>query len=145
MITVEVGILYTSLLQVWRPLAEIGDFKKTGVLTLSFTTERGNRLALLERMWSVQNNDVVAKQDKAWWGEDIYYVGVLPTGDFFTTQIPENDEKIIVRSGSHGGTFGTIDCPRTFPADATMHRFIGGYVDPSAWEIALAIFERDMF
>ncbi len=141
----EVGILYTGDVRIWKPLAQVGEFKKTDVLTFSFTTERGNRSALVARMWSYQNNDTVARQDKAWWGDDIYYVGVLPNGDFFTTQMPENDEKIITFSGVDGTRSGVTECPRTFPVDATMHRFVGAYLEPAEWETALAIFEAEMF
>ena len=142
---IELGILYLGNRQIWKPLTQIGDFPKIDVLTLSFTSERGNRLALRARMWSRQNNDIVAARGKPWWGEDIYYVGVLSNGDFFTTQVPENDEKIVTFSGSDGTRVGAIDCPRTFPADATMHRFIGAYLDPAAWERSLVIFETEMF
>ncbi len=141
---IEIGILYSDRTPVWKPLTQVGDFKKIDVLTFSFTTERGNRQALKGRMWSRQNNDIVARQDKAWWGDDIYYVGVLPNGDYFTTQMPENDEKIATFS-SDGTRLGNIDCPRTFPADAIMHRFIGGYLEPAEWEQALAVFEAEMF
>ena len=142
---VDVGILYRDEAQVWKPLTQVGAFKKTDVLTFSFTTERGNRAALRARMWSHQNNDFVARRNKAWWGDDIYYVGVLPNGDFFTTQNPENDEKIVTFSGDDGARSGVALCPRTFPADATMHRFIGAYLEPVAWESALAVFEAEMF
>lgn len=142
---VEAGIFYSDGAQVWKPVTNMGDFKTFDVLTLSFTTERGNRSSLVERMWSYQNNDTVALRDTAWWGDDIYYVGILPNGDFFTKQDPEDDEKIITFSGRDGVRTGRVNCPRTFPADATMHRFIGAYLAPADWERALAIFERDMF
>lgn len=142
---VEAGLLYSDGAQVWKPVTQMGDFKSFDVLTFSFTTERGNRAALIERRWSHQNNDLVARRDKAWWGDDIYYVGVLPNGDFFTTQIPENDEKIKTFSGVDGTDTGIVECPRTFPAEATMHRFIGAYLEPEAWESALAVFEAEMF
>ena len=143
--SVEAGLFYKNGDQVWKPLTEMGDFKTFDVLTLTFTHERGNRSALIERRWSRQNNDTVAARDKAWWGDDIYYVGVLPNGDFFTKQDPENDEKIITFSGNDGTRSGVIECPRTWPADATMHRFVGAYLEPADWERALAVFERDMF
>ncbi len=142
---VEVGILYADGAKVWKPVPQTGDFKKTDVLTFSFTTERGNRSALKGRMWSRQNNDLVAKRDKAWWGEDIYYVGVMPDGRYFTTQNPENDEKILTFDGNDGTRLGTVDCPRTFPPGAIIHRFVGGYLEPADWERALAVFETDMF
>lgn len=142
---VDFGILYSDFTQVWKPISAIGDFRTYGVLTLSSTTERGNRSALVERWWSYQNNELVAKQDKPWWGEDIYYVGVMPNSDFFTFQNPEFDEKIVTFSGVNGTRSGTVDCPRTVPADATMHRFIGEYVEPKIWERALEVFETEMF
>lgn len=141
----EVGILYAGGAKVWKPLTSIADFQKTDVLTFSFTTVRGVRSALVARMWSYQNNDTVARQAKAWWGDDIYYVGVLPNGDFFTTQTPENDEKIPKFSARDGTRSGIVECPRTWPADATMHRFVGGYLPPEAWDLALDTFEREMF
>ncbi len=142
---VEAGILYSDGEQVWKPTTQMGDFKTFDVLTLSFTTERGNRRALIARHWSYQNNDTRPASDLAWWGEDFYYVGVLSNGDFFTTQIAENDEKIITFSGNDGVRSGVVECPRTWPVDATMHIFIGAYLEPAAWERALAVFERDMF
>lgn len=142
---VEAGLLYADGEQVWKPVTNMGDFKTFDVLTFSFTTERGNRSALLPRMWSRQNNDTKAASDLAWWGDDIYYVGVLPNGDYFTTQIPEDDEKIKTFSGVDGADTGIVECPRTFPADATMHRFIGAYLSPADWERALAVFEAEMF
>lgn len=142
---VKMGILYVDGSKVWKPVSDAGLFVKIGVLTFSFTTERGNRSALLLRMWSRQNNDIVARRDKAWWGDDIYYVGVMPDGRYFTTQVDENDEKIMAFSVEDGERIGTIDCPRNFPADATIHRFIGGYLEPDEWKKALIIFEREMF
>ena len=142
---VEVGILYADGAKVWKPLAEMGDFKKTDVLTFSFTTERGNRSALIARMWSRQNNQTNPRQSVAWWGEDFYYVGVLPNGDFFTTQLAENDEKLITFSSNDGARSGVAISPRTFPTDATIHRFVGAYLEPANWERALAVFERYMF
>ncbi len=142
---VEAGILYSDGTQVWKPTTQMGDFQTFDVLTFSFTTERGNRSALLSRHWSRQNNDIVAMRNTAWWGDDIYYVGVLPNGDFFCKQEPENDEKIVTFSSVDGSQSGIVEAPRTFPAEATMHRFIGAFLEPAAWESALAIFEAEMF
>lgn len=142
---VEMGILYSDLSKVWKPVSDAGLFIKTGVLTFSFTTQRGNRSALVQRRWSRQNNDIVAARDTAWWGDDIYYVGILPNGDFFTAQLPVDDEEIITFSDVDGTNTGIATSPRTFPADAIMHKFIGDYLNPGQWQIALAIFETEMF
>lgn len=143
--TVEVGILYKDGTQVWKPLEKISDFKKTDVLTITLTTERGNRLALLARMWSYQNNDLVAARNKTWWGEDNYVIGIMPDGRFFTYQYADFDDKFRARSTTDGTDAGEIQRPPMFPTNATVHAFVGAYLEPKEWEKALAVFETEMF
>ncbi len=142
---IEVGIFYADGIKVWKPLSEISNFRKDGVLTITLTSERGNRSALLARMWSYQNNDRVAKRNKAWWGDDNYVVGIMPDNRFFTYQYSDYDDTFRARSTIDGSDAGTIQRPSMFPTDAIIYTFIGAYLEPLEWEKALIIFERDMF
>lgn len=142
---VELGILYSDLTQVWKPLADVGDFVTDGVLTITITSERGNRQALLARMWSRQNNDIQAQQDSPWWGEDNYLIGVMPQNRFFTYQWADGDENLRARSTVDGTDDGTISLSRAFPPQATLTVFRGAYLVPADWLVALAVFEAEMF
>lgn len=143
--TVQVGILYSDQVQVWKPVLEVESFRLDEVLTFSFTTERGNRSALKHRMWSRQNNDIVAARDKPWWGDDFYAIGIMPDGRYFTTQWPENDRLLYACSCIDGQAAGTIERDLGFPPQATVTIFKGGYLEPAEWEKALAVFETEMF
>lgn len=142
---IEVGILYSDLTPVWKPIADKDDFVKTGVLTLSVTSERGNRQALLARMWSWQNNEAVTPQDSPWWGEDNYLIGTMPNNTFFTYQWADNDENLVTRSTVDGTVDGSISLSRAFPPQANITVFRGAYLEPADWLVALAKFEAEMF
>jgi len=141
----EVGILYDDFSQVWKPIAEKADFQLTGVLTITLTLERGNDRARLAGMFSRQNNDIVAKSDLAWWGEDYYALGVMPDNSFFTYQWAENDELLYARSIETGQRTTPIERPVFWPKGADVTVFVGEYLPPDEWEKALKIFETEMF
>jgi len=143
--TVEVGILYDDLTQVWKPIADVGDFVTDGVLTISITSERGNRQALLARLWSWQNNETKTPQDATWWGEDNYAIGVMPQNRFFTFQWADGDENLQTRSTIDGTGLAPISLSRVFPPQATVTVFRGAFLEPADWLVALAVFEADMF
>ena len=142
---IEVGILYSDLTKVWKPFGDVGDFRNDGVLTITITAERGNRQALLARMWSRQNNDIVAAHNSAWWGEDNYLIGVMPGNTFFTFQWADGDENIRTRSTVDGSDTAPISLSRVFPPQATLTVFRGAYLEPADWLVALAVFESEMY
>lgn len=141
----QVGILYDDLTVAWVPINDMTALRLDGVLTISITARRGNRQSLAARMWSRQNNDIVASRDTTWWGEDNYAIGVMPDGRFFTTQWAAFDWTLWTRNISDGGRAASIESPRPWPAGATVTVFRGAYLEPAAWEAALAKFEREMF
>ncbi len=141
----DVGILYDDLTVAWTPINDMTALRLDGVLTISITAKRGTRTALKPRMWSRQNNDIVAARDKAWWGEDNYAIGVMPDGRYFTTQWADGDANLYARTITDGAEAASIDYPRPWPAGALVTVFRGAYLEPAAWETALAKFEREMF
>ncbi len=140
----EIGILYSDFSQVWKPFDEVEDFRRDGVLAIAITSERGNRKASCARMWSWQNNDIVAAHGKTWWGEDNYVIGIMPDERFFTTQWAEEDEFLYARSTVDGTRKDRIALPPVFPCDAKVIAFRGEYLPPPEWEKALAIY-KDMY
>jgi len=140
------GILYAyELTDDWKPISETANFRLDGVLTLTVTSERGNRQALKSLEWSRQNNDTVVARNTAWWGEDNYAIGLMPDGRYFTTSWPDNDEKIVTRSIIDGALRVPIMARRAFPPQAAVTVFIGFYLEPALWTQALAVFEARMF
>lgn len=142
---IEIGILYADDQQVWKPIAEKGDFRLDGVLCLTLTTERGNPSAICARMFSFQNNDLVAKSNLAWWGEDSYAIGVMPDNSFFTYQWAENDELLYARSIDTGEQTTRIERPVFWPSGADVTVFTGEYLEPPEWEKALEVFKTELF
>ena len=141
---VELGILYSDQEQVWKPVLDAALFRQTGVLTLSFTWERGNRSAFIGRMFSRQNNERHTPQNKPWWGDDSYGIGIMPNGDYMTKQWSDDDEFLILRSAEDGHITGRVQVPSLFPAEATVTVFEGAYLDPPEWEKALAVYVAEM-
>ncbi len=141
----EVGVLYSDGSMAWAPMDDMTALRLIGVLTISVTAGRGNRRALVARMWSRQNNDLVAARDAAWWGEDNYAIGVMPDGRFFTTQWADGESNLYARRIADGARAGIIDYPRPWPEGAAVTIFRGAYLVPAAWERALAVFEAEMF
>ena len=140
------GVLYAyELTDDWTPINAMLALRLDGVLTISVTARRGNRRGLAARMWSRQNNDIVAARDKPWWGEDSYAIGVMPDGRFFTTQWAETDVSLFCRHIADGGHAGNIDFPRTWPNGSVVTIFDGAYLPPPLWTQALAVFEARMF
>ena len=141
----DLGILYSDGEQQWRSITDIGLFRLTEVLTLSFTSQRGLRSALKGRYWSWQNNEERPVKNVAWWGEDFYGVGVLPDETYVVRQWAKDDEFLIAHSIADGSSAGRIQAPVTFPENATVTIFEGGYLAPNDWRTALAVFESEMF
>ncbi len=141
----EVGILYSDLSQVWKPFDDLDDFRTDGVLTITITSERGNRQALAARMWSRQNNDIQAARDSPWWGEDNYVIGVMPDNRFFTFQWADSEAFLHTRSSVDGSVQDPIALSRVFPPQANVNVFRGAYLLPADWLVALAVFEAEMF
>ena len=142
----EVGILYSDLTKAWTPLNNLSGLPSfTEVLTISITAERGNRAALCARMWSRQNNDIVAAKDLPWWGEDIYAIAIMPDDTFLTKQWAKEDEFSVARSINDGLTVGRVQLPSPFPPEAVVTIFNGGYLPMAEWRAALIVFENEMF
>ena len=137
----EIGILYSDLTQVWKPFSEIADFRKDGVLMITLTTARGNRKALVKRLWARRNID-----GYGWWGEDYYAIGIID-GKFFCRQWDESDLYPRMRPIDNPHVEWEVwpEPVKLFPEGAEVHIFVGKYVPQQQWEEALRIFEAELY
>ncbi len=140
----EIGVMYDDQSIVWSDFADIATLRKEDVLFISMTTERGNRAALVTRLWDRFNGGV----GPGWYGSDNYAVGVDPVDDvFFVNQWNDGHDSFRVRSISdpHGSAPVTRLRIKTYPSRYTVQLFIGKAVDNAAWAAAVAKFEAEMF
>ena len=141
----EIGILYSDFIQVWKPFSDVGDFKKDGVLVIVLTTERGNRKALCARMWNRANRYDVTEP---WHGGDNYAIGVW--GDyFFVDQWDDMDDHLHIRrtDDPHNLSVKQMNIPRPnrWPSDSTVMVFRGEWVLQDQWHDAIRIMDEEMF
>jgi hypothetical protein len=126
----HVGILYADMTQDWASFDHVDGLSRDGVLTITLTTERGNRKALVARLW----------------GSDYYALGRIGENYFFTDKWDEGDEMLrIKRLDKPHDTWKPMVRPCRWPDSAKIVRFVGGYVPPEDWQRALQVFEREMF
>lgn len=139
--SIQVGILYSDWTQVWKFISDIDDLRKDGVLTITITSERGNKSSICARMWSLRNDK---RFSGAWWGDDKYAIGVL-SDSFFTMQWADEDEFFHTRLIEDGSISDKIPRIQTFPPEADVTIFTGAYLEPPEWKKALKIFKNEMF
>lgn len=137
----EIGVMYDDLSIVWIAFAAIEDLRKDGVLFIVLTTERGNRKALVTRLWDRFNGT----EGAGWMGSDNYAVGV-GTREFFVTQWNDGVDSLRVRSlvNPHCDPV-TRSRIKSFPSRYKVHTFTGKAVKDARWKVALAKFETEMF
>ncbi len=142
----EVAILYVGSDEpIWKSLSEVDDFRKDGVLAITLTNERGNRLALFDRMWSRQNR---YDNERSWHGGDNYAIGIW--GDrFFCDQWDDHEDHLHIRKiiGSNENKGEQLNLPRPsrWPVDANVTQFRGEWVPVVDWHRAIEILEDEMF
>jgi len=128
----------------WVSLSQIAILRKTGVLFIVLTTERGNRKALVARFWSRLNRQELGK----WHGEDIYYIGVnSETGEYFPHALDDKTFTYHIRKLANPTTDSEriVIMPPNFPPGFKVHEFKGAWIDSPEWEAQLKIFDSEMF
>lgn len=138
------GVMYSDQTIMWVEFADLGALPTSGVLFIAITTERGNRKALVTRLWDRFNGT----EGAGWSGSDNYAIGVDAVEDrFFVDQWNDRLDSLRVRSltDPHGKPTVTRRHVQTFPPGYDVHTFEGKAVNDTEWSAALARFELEMY
>ena len=135
----EIGVLYDDLSIVWIPFEKRYDLKPDGILAITLTTERGNRKALVSRLWRRKFSQTYGIST------DYFAIGVDGSA-FFVDQWDEYDEFLQYKSqlNPHENPY-PIKRSRPFPGSSSVVIFSGEYVSPEKWEEAITKFDSELF
>jgi len=136
---VQVGILYDDFSITWLPFERRHELKRDGVLAVAVTTERGNRKALVKRLYRRKFSETYGIET------DYFAIGVDGSA-FFGDQWDDYDEHLRYRSQLKPHDEPTIiRRPRPFPAGADVIVFTGQYVSTEKWQAATAKMDKELF
>ena len=126
---IEVGVMYVDLSTEWSLLEECGRLPRDGVLFIVATTRRGDRKALVRRVWGKD-------QYVVWWDADNWLIeGYDDTDSFWRVKsltVPHENWKAYLRR-------------LRWPTGGTTVHFRGTFVIPEQWKTSLQRFDAELF
>lgn len=144
------GLEYAwELTDVWKPFEELSTFRLDGVLAITLTTERGVRSSLVKRMWSRLNR--YDNEKEPWHGGDNYAIGVWGKY-FFCDQWDDMEDHLHIRHVDDPlvlvpGVGKQMNMPRPdrWPMDSKVTQFRGAWAPVPCWNMAIDIFDTQIF